>query len=411
MLQKKPLVSIIIPVYNGSNYLRDAIESAFRQTYENCEVIVVNDGSNDGGKTEKICKSYGRKIKYIAKENGGVASALNIGSQAMNGDYFSWLSHDDVFFNTKIDRQMAFILASGNPQTIAEGNYAFMITATGGEVRTAFERYFPMKCIQNGVFPLLWLETHFSNLLFHVNHFERVGFFDEKNITAQDQDMQFRLLRGQQTVFVADPVSMFRIHSESGTNKMQDRLFEENRKWYLQIMQILTDAEKTNVFNHPSILDCRICSILLSMDKGKELRQAEATLKSELEPTSEVTLLQKELKNQKFVIFGAGQYGRRLNFELQARRLYPTCFIDNNLDKQETFIDGVMCYSVEILHGMENVDVIIGQKMYADAYRQIQAFSLHRIWLKDEIDALLFVTRPMQIPEFRIGGLIDEMGK
>ncbi len=53
-----PKVSIVIPVYNGSNYLREAIDSALAQTYKNIEVIVINDGSNDGGKTDKICKSY-----------------------------------------------------------------------------------------------------------------------------------------------------------------------------------------------------------------------------------------------------------------------------------------------------------------------------------------------------------------
>ena len=53
----KPRVSIIIPVYNGTNYMRDAIDSALNQTYENCEVIVVNDGSNDEGATDAAARS------------------------------------------------------------------------------------------------------------------------------------------------------------------------------------------------------------------------------------------------------------------------------------------------------------------------------------------------------------------
>ena len=57
----RPLVSIIIPVYNGSNYVKEAIDSALAQTYKNIEIIVINDGSTDNGATEKICLAYEEK--------------------------------------------------------------------------------------------------------------------------------------------------------------------------------------------------------------------------------------------------------------------------------------------------------------------------------------------------------------
>ena len=81
-----PKVSIVIPVYNGANYLSEAIDSALAQTYSNIEILVVNDGSNDEGATERIAKSYGEKIRYFAKENGGVSSALNLGIREMHGE-------------------------------------------------------------------------------------------------------------------------------------------------------------------------------------------------------------------------------------------------------------------------------------------------------------------------------------
>ena len=105
-----PLVSIVIPVYNGSNYMREAIDSALAQTYDNTEIIVVNDGSNDNGATEKIALSYGEQIRYIKKENGGVSSALNAGINAMKGEFFSWLSHDDKYLPEKIETQVNMIL-------------------------------------------------------------------------------------------------------------------------------------------------------------------------------------------------------------------------------------------------------------------------------------------------------------
>lgn len=104
-----PLVSIIIPVYNGENYLKQAIESALAQTYEHIEIIVVNDGSNDNGATRNIALSYGDKIVYLEKENGGVSSALNLGIREMKGDYFSWLSHDDMYYPRKIEHQIELL--------------------------------------------------------------------------------------------------------------------------------------------------------------------------------------------------------------------------------------------------------------------------------------------------------------
>lgn len=106
MSNYNPQVSIIIPVYNGANYMREAIDSAIAQTYKNVEIIVVNDGSTDDGETERIALSYGDKINYYYKENGGCASALNYGISKMKGEWFSWLSHDDVYFSTKIESQI-----------------------------------------------------------------------------------------------------------------------------------------------------------------------------------------------------------------------------------------------------------------------------------------------------------------
>ncbi len=107
-----PLVSIIIPVYNGSNFLSRAVDSALNQTYKNTEIIVVNDGSKDNGATEKIALSYGDKIRYFYKENGGVSTALNFGIENMRGEYFSWLSHDDEYEADKIEREVKEILNS-----------------------------------------------------------------------------------------------------------------------------------------------------------------------------------------------------------------------------------------------------------------------------------------------------------
>lgn len=108
MSKYNPLVTIVIPVYNGANYLKEAIDSALNQTYSNIEIIVVNDGSTDNGETERIALSYGNQIKYYWKENGGCSSALNYGIRKMQGEWFSWLSHDDLYFPNKIKASIDF---------------------------------------------------------------------------------------------------------------------------------------------------------------------------------------------------------------------------------------------------------------------------------------------------------------
>lgn len=92
------LVSIIIPVYNGSDYVAKAIESAVNQTYKNLEIIVINDGSKDDGLTKKAVEPFlaDPRVQYIEKENGGVSTVLNYGIEHFKGDFFVWLSHDDV---------------------------------------------------------------------------------------------------------------------------------------------------------------------------------------------------------------------------------------------------------------------------------------------------------------------------
>lgn len=105
---EKPLVSIIIPAYNMEAYLKDAIESALAQTWPNCEIIVVNDGSKD--KTEEIAKSFeSRGVILINQENKGLAGARNTGIKNARGNYIALLDADDLFLPEKIEKQVEYL--------------------------------------------------------------------------------------------------------------------------------------------------------------------------------------------------------------------------------------------------------------------------------------------------------------
>lgn len=100
-MTQKPVVSILINNYNYSDFLADAIDSALAQTYRHFEVIVVDDGSTDG--SQEIISAYGDKIISIFKDNGGQASAFNVGFEASKGDIICFLDADDIFTPRKVE--------------------------------------------------------------------------------------------------------------------------------------------------------------------------------------------------------------------------------------------------------------------------------------------------------------------
>ncbi len=98
------LVSVIIPVFNVEDYLKQCIESILKQTYKNLEIIILNDGSTDNSKS--ICEIYKKKdsrIKLYSKKNGGLSSARNYGLEKSNGDYILFVDSDDFIENWMVE--------------------------------------------------------------------------------------------------------------------------------------------------------------------------------------------------------------------------------------------------------------------------------------------------------------------
>ena len=351
---------------------------------------------------------FGKKIKYVEQENGGVSSALNHGIRVMNGDYFTWLSHDDMFFPRKIEAQLKKIHRSGVNDGIAQSNYSFTDVRTGSKVTTVFHKEYPMDVLKNSFFCFLWCETHFSNLIFHRSHFERIGLFDEKNRTAQDQDMQFRLLRGQQSVFVPESLSFFRMHPKSGTNQQRRLLFRENCRSYLSMLRTIPYEEFRAVYGSASTIYCHITAILLSMEAyGAELTEAENLLSEAINHENDEVGLRVEtmefanLRKHRLIIFGTGQFGLRLRYELAARGLAPEAFVDNDTSKEGMNILGLPCYLPDYLRHIDNACVIVGIKMYADAVRQVRDLGIKKIYTKNSMDVMFWQNPPMMLPNVK----------
>lgn len=245
-----PMVSIVIPVYNGSNYLKNAIDCALAQDYKNLEVIVVNDGSCDDGETERVALSFGDRIRYFSKENGGVSSALNYGIRMMCGAYFSWLSHDDAYSTRKISDAVALLRSN---DMIGKKCVAF----TGGcfigkqdEEIKAFEDYFPRNTICDGV-QAVTVMTRKGTLngccmLIPKRIFEEVGMFDEELRYSQDALMWYKMfLNGYSLISDNHKNVMYRLHHGQASQTRRD-LYEHDAVIIAkELASPLLEADKT----------------------------------------------------------------------------------------------------------------------------------------------------------------------
>lgn len=250
-----PKVSIIIPAFNASNYLDEAIDSALEQTYPNVEIIVVNDGSRDDNATRNIALKYGKKIVYIEKENGGSSSALNMGIANMTGEWFSWLSHDDLYVPEKLEIQMRCLFSlqknvldiskhiffSASELIDASGKVIRKFNAKKAQILEKKLTYFP----HNGYLiaePTVY-NFHGCSCLIHKSAFEDVGAFDEKLRLLNDLDMWFRLYAANYKVhYIPVPLVKGRIHPKqvsksigfSYHNTEQDMFWKRSLNWLLE---------------------------------------------------------------------------------------------------------------------------------------------------------------------------------
>ncbi|KIY23557.1 glycosyltransferase [Mesobacillus subterraneus] len=206
-------VSIIIPFYNCA-YVEEAVESALNQTYPHIEVIVVDDGSTQH--VEKLEKYIDTgRIKYCKKENGGTASALNQGIRAADGEYFCWLSSDDVFLPDKVLRQVEFMEQTGsmasfmsfyfineNSQVISEA-MAYPFTN-----KLLFYKMLRVNCPING-----------CTVMLDSRVFDEIGYFDESLPYTHDYDFWLRLIQVYDFLYIPLALLYYRVHGEMGTKK------------------------------------------------------------------------------------------------------------------------------------------------------------------------------------------------
>lgn len=353
-----PLVSIVIPVYNGENYLREAIDSALAQTYPNLEVIVVNDGSTDH--TEEIVLSYGGGVRYFKKENGGVATAVNYGVSQMKGEYFAWLSHDDIYYPEKIATQVEALRQSEDRTAIVFSNIDVLRMDDHSLTHEDFLRTYEKYQLTNSNFAPIFLAIHGSSVLIHKSHFSRVGLWDTGLKATQDSVWLFHAMRGRKSVFIEKQLMAVRIHKEMGQLTMSCHTDEFNQM-YIRFCEELSADEKAELCGSEYQFYHSLYGILQEREKATScldyLRKKRDALDRIAIDLTELYSIHFGKPDLNIAIFGMGHCGKALFDILEQCGVQVTCFYDNDSRKIGTFYKSVICQSLQ--HFEENKDHMI----------------------------------------------------
>jgi glycosyltransferase involved in cell wall biosynthesis len=210
----KPLISVIIPAYNASDFISQAIESVLSQSYEPLEIIAIDNGSNDH--TSEVIRSYSEKVKCIRLDpNKGVTGARNVGIQSSRGELIAFLDADDQWLPGKIEQQQAILDSEPDIGLVHTDVFYWNPDAGDKNIRECGREQFTGNC-----YTRFFFDNHVmpSSVLLRRECLEAVGLFDEGFYVAEDWDLWFRIARRFRFAYLNYPMVLYRVHEGSLSN-------------------------------------------------------------------------------------------------------------------------------------------------------------------------------------------------
>lgn len=213
-----PLVSVIIPTYNGAAFIVDAVASALAQTYAPVEVIVIDDGSTDD--TRKLLEPFAGRIQYVYQRNAGVSAARNRGIVQARGEWIAFLDADDVWLPSKVQRQFDHL--EQHPRAgLVHSDAEYLEGTTGVRSRRAKPRELFVGYCDRQL--LLGNRVVLSSVMIKRSVLETVGHFDENiaRSTTEDYDLWLRTAREFEFAYVDEPLILYRIHASNASKDVR----------------------------------------------------------------------------------------------------------------------------------------------------------------------------------------------
>lgn len=218
-----------MPAYNAGLTISESINSVLNQTYENFEVIVINDGSLDNT-IEKVLSFIDPRIKLINKINGGVASARNLGIYNSKGEYLAFLDSDDLWHPEKLEKSLE-VLGNSSCDLLYTNYYDFQNTI---ELAIKHVDLHPMRKVENDYIRLsLYDYIPTLTVVIKKNVIDIVGTFDEDLNGTEDWDLWLRVTEKYKIVKLNQYLAYYRF-SENGLSKQKERHLKEEKKVILK---------------------------------------------------------------------------------------------------------------------------------------------------------------------------------
>jgi glycosyltransferase involved in cell wall biosynthesis len=223
MRANNPLVSVIMPVYNGATFLAETIENIRQQQYKPLEIIIIDDGSTDS--TRQIAAGLGHEIRYVFQPNTGPAAARNHGLRLAKGELIAFLDVDDLWAENWL-RQVAF-LGEHPTVDIVQGRIQVLQLVDDANFETMTTPYY---------------SVNLGSAIYRRQVFERVGLFDETLRYNEDTDWFIRawdknIIKMQ----LAEVALLYRKHEQNMTNK-----YNAKGAGFIQLLKKRLDQQRKN---------------------------------------------------------------------------------------------------------------------------------------------------------------------
>lgn len=199
-----PLVSVVIPVFNGERFLRDAVQSVLAQKYSSLEIIIVDDGSTDD--TATVARSFPETVHYLHQPNQGPAAARNRGIEHAQGGLIAFADADDLWPAGKLELQLSYLLRDPNIDIVLGRIQQVLLSeAVNGQT-------------QSQEFGETGFSVNLGSAVIRKSVFERVGLFDETMRYSEDVDWFMRAREGGAAIVTVDAVTLlYRQHEQNMT--------------------------------------------------------------------------------------------------------------------------------------------------------------------------------------------------